>query len=41
MKFKKNINVNFKRNRVDNFLILINKKKKRIYGFYLEFCGEI
>lgn len=33
MKFKKNINVNFKRNRVDNFLILINKKKKKDIWF--------
>lgn len=41
MKFKKNINVNSKRNRVDNSPILINKKKKRIYGSYSELCGEI
>lgn len=31
MKFKKNINVNSKRNRVDNSPISINKKKKKGY----------
>jgi hypothetical protein len=33
MKFKKNINVNSKRNRVDNSPISINKKKKKDIWF--------